>query len=274
MRDHRARRSYCEAMINVSCPARPSRAVVLATAFAAVAFAPFAARSQEPTALRLRITQQGEIAIAEAEVRIKDARIERSARSDSGGNVRFEGLSSGLVDVQVRRIGFAAAKTRVRVGAGENAFTIVLEGSIARLGTMRIVSNRPVSDRADDFEQRLLRNEANAVITAVQIDKRNPGALSQMLRGIAGIRIADSMGSTVAVSTRGKYLNKNRLVDCVLRVTLDGVILPALSNIDAVIPKEVYGVEVFFGPARIPPQFGGLRTDAWCGLIAIWTRSG
>ncbi len=244
----------------------------------AILLAPTIAAAQgdatSTTALRLRITQQGDLAIGDAEVRVKDARAERSARSDSGGNVRFEGLSLGLVDVQVRRVGFAAAKTRVRVGAGENAFTIVLEGSIARLGAMRIVSNRPVSDRADDFEQRLLRNEANAVVTTAQIDKRNPIALSQMLRGIAGIRIADSMGSTVAVSTRGKYLNKNKLVDCVLRITVDGVVLPALSNIDAVIPKEVYGVEVFFGPARIPPQFGGLRTDAWCGLIAIWTRSG
>ena len=63
------------------------------------------------------------------------------------------------------------------------------------------------------------------------------------------------MGSTVAVSTRGKYLNKNNLVDCVLRISVDGVVLPALSNIDAEIPKEVYGVEVFSsGPAAIPPS--------------------
>ncbi len=229
---------------------------------------------REAIALRLRITQESDVPIADADVRVKDARNERNARSDSGGNVRFEGLASGLVEVLVRRVGFSAAKTRVRVGAGENAFTVILNGSTATLGEVRVVGNRPVSDRADEFEQRLMRNEANAVVTAAQIAKRNPIALSQMLRGVAGIRITDSMASTVAVSMRGNKMVLGKPVECVLRVSVDGVVLPALSNIDAVIPKDVYGVEVFFGPARIPPQFGGLRTDAWCGLIAIWTRSG
>ena len=67
-----------------------------------------------------------------------------------------------------------------------------------------------------------------------------------MLRGIAGIRIADSMGSTVAESTRGYKIGRElKPVECVLRITVDGIVLPPLSNIDAVIPKDVYGVGCF-----------------------------
>lgn len=63
-----------------------------------------------------------------------------------------------------------------------------------------------------------------------------------------------------------------RHASCVMRLTLDGVVMPALSDIDAIIPKDVYGIEIFSGPARLPPELAGLRTDNWCGVIAIWTR--
>jgi len=57
-----------------------------------------------------------------------------------------------------------------------------------------------------------------------------------------------------------------------MRVAIDGVMLPALCDIEQMLPKDVCGVEVFKGPARLPPQFGGLRTDSGCGMILLWTR--
>ena len=83
----------------------------------------------------------------------------------------------------------------------------------------------------------------------------------------------EELGENVTI-----YLNRQpygiALVPCVLRVMLDGIVLPALSDIDKVVPQDVHGVEVFFGAASIPPSLGGMRSDNWCGLIAIWTRSG
>lgn len=106
--------------------------------------------------------------------------------------------------------------------------------------------------------------------------------LSRVLRGMAGLRLADSLGNTVAISTRGAKptpLPGGRssgfaLVPCVLRVVLDGVLQPALSNLDAIVPRDVHGIEVYYGPSRLPPEMAGIRTDNWCGVIAIWTRSG
>ncbi|HEY0931126.1 MAG TPA: hypothetical protein VGE27_14495 [Gemmatimonas sp.] len=57
-----------------------------------------------------------------------------------------------------------------------------------------------------------------------------------------------------------------------MRISVDGIILPPLTHIDQVVPKDVYGIEVYYGPARMPPELEGMRTDNWCGLIAIWTR--
>jgi len=100
-----------------------------------------------------------------------------------------------------------------------------------------------------------------------------------MLRGIAGLRIADSSGATVAISSRGDKPTRNArrlgftMVPCVMRVAVDGILMRAQFNIDQIVPRDVHGIEVFSGPARTPPELGGgLRTDDWCGLIAIWTR--
>lgn len=92
---------------------------------------------------------------------------------------------------------------------------------------------------------------------------------------MAGLRVADSLGAMVAVSTRGMKWERgaNTFVPCVMRVMLDGVVMSASTDIDQIIPFDVYAVEVFFGPSRIPPQYNGGRADQWCGLIAIWTRS-
>lgn len=55
---------------------------------------------------------------------------------------------------------------------------------------------------------------------------------------------------------------------------VDGIIVPALSSIDNIVPKEVHGVELYLGAARVPVELAGTRTDNWCGVIAIWTRDG
>ncbi len=186
-----------------------------------------------------------------------------------------EGLPSGLFKATVRRIGFAVATVELRLGVGENVLTLHLDQARAYLDEVRVVADQPLAARLDEFEMRRLRGEASSTITGEEIEHRRPIALSQMLRGKAGIRIADSLGYILAVSTRGaKFVREGggRMVDCVLRVILDGIVLPALSNIDGVVPSDVYGVEIFYGAARLPVQFAGLRTDNWCGMIAIWTR--
>ena len=35
---------------------------------------------------------------------------------------------------------------------------------------------------------------------------------------------------------------------------------------------EVYGIEIYSGPATIPPEFGSMHKDAMCGIIVIWTK--
>lgn len=229
-------------------------------------------------ALRLRVLGDANAPVPDADVSLKRDRTVIAVRTDSLGEARLELPMAGLWRATIRRIGFGPANLDLRVGEGENALIVHLDRTTATLDEVRIIANRPSSARLDDFEMRRMRQDASSTITLQDIEKRNPIKLSQVLRTVGGLRIGDSSGNIVAISTRGqkstlsKGSNTFALVQCVMRVAIDGVTLPALSNIDQVLPKDVYGIEVFNGPARIPPQFGGLRTDNWCGLILIWTR--
>jgi hypothetical protein len=52
--------------------------------------------------------------------------------------------------------------------------------------------------------------------------------------------------------------------------------MPDLSNLPR--PVEVHGIEVFAGPATVPPQYSSVNAGSGdngsnsCGLIAIWTK--
>ncbi len=255
-------------------------AVICSAAACAIPLAAQSTSNADSTRATLRLTvvaEQG-APVPNADVQLRRERATIRARTDSVGLARVELPSEGIWRATVRRVGFGPADVDLRVGVGENAHVVHLDRASASLDAVRVVANRTLSARLDDFEMRRLRGDPSSTITMDAIAKRNPIALSQMLRGVSGIRIADSSGSIVAVSMRGAKAERNRggigfgLVPCVMRITIDGVVMPALSNIDQMVPSNVYGVEIYNGPARLPPQFGGLRTDNWCGLIAIWTR--
>ncbi len=201
------------------------------------------------------------------------------SRTDSAGLATFKGIPEGPWVLTVRRLGVKPLTLPFNVSAGQSRFTIQTERDVTSLQNVNVVGEKTYSARLDDFERRRRAGIPSATVTREQIEKRAPVKLSRMLREMPGLQIGDSLGSTVALSTRGaKPFRAGRgsvgfgLVPCVMRMSVDGVLLPGTSNIDAIVPNEVHGIEVYYGPARMPPELAGLRTDNWCGLIAIWTR--
>lgn len=233
-----------------------------------------AAQSARQTAtLRLRVRGERDLSVADAEVVVRIGDVTRSTRTDSTGNARVESLPSGFVDVSVRQIGLAPANLRLRIEAGDNSLSMQLRGSTVTLDAMRIIGNREASGRYAEIDARIRRKEANSVITRADLDFVRPIALSQMLRRVTGLRISDSLGVKKAMSLRGpKPTADGTPRPCQLRVMVDEIIMPQDVDLDAVMPTDVHAIEIFNGPSRIPPQYAGIRTDAWCGLIAIWTR--
>lgn len=238
------------------------------------------AQANTTAVLELRVLDASGQPVGGVEIRVEPSRGRTDLqRTDTLGLVRFSGLTPGALSVQARRLGMDRARVTLRVASGHNTYSLRLDASAIQLVGVRVVGDQVVSARLDDFERRRASGAASAVISREDIDRVNPPRLSRMLRGLAGLQLADSSGSIVAVSTRGAKPSRIAdrtgfgLVHCVMRVAIDGILMPPLSNLDALVPSDVHGVEVFNGPARLSPELAGLRNDNWCGVIAVWTRA-
>ncbi|MEO7360039.1 MAG: TonB-dependent receptor [Gemmatimonadaceae bacterium] len=222
--------------------------------------------------LRLVVVNDHDLPVPMADVLVQLGQLRARGRTDSSGTLRVDGLTVGNWHATVRRIGYGESAFDLPIALGENAFTVTVDASSEALKDVNVVEKR-TGMRLVDFEKRKARGEPSAVITREQIEKRNPVVLSQMFRAMPGLQVAEEQGFKYPVAARGSVpKNGAGVTACPMRIMVDGVMRPPLSNLDDVIPSDVHGVEVYYGPASLPMQLAMFRTDKWCGLVAIWTR--
>jgi hypothetical protein len=199
---------------------------------------------------------------------------QRKVTTDSRGRALVASFPVGTMKLRARRVGFAPGDLVVTVAAGRNTVPVRLDKTaLPWLDAVRVVgNNRRSVGGFDGFETRRLRKEATATFTQEEIAQRNPAAISDLLRTLGSIRLADSAGVTVAQLTRAFKLDRNaNLQACNLRILLDGMVMPENSSVNVVGPREVKGLEVYASTARTPTALASMPGDAACGLIAIWT---
>lgn len=251
------------------------RVVPVLLAFAVCVTSPLKAQpaaQSTQNALRLVVVNDHDVPVALADVLVELGTLRARGRTDSSGVFRVDGLPVGDWHATVRRIGFNESAFDLHIASGDNAFTVTVETSAETLRDVNVVEKR-TSVRLVEFEKRKARGEASAVITREQIDKRNPVHLSQMLRTIPGVQMADDQGLKYPVAARGSVpKNGATVAACPMRITIDGVMRPPFTNIDDVVPSDVHGIEIYYGPASLPMQLATFRVDKWCGLVAIWTK--
>ena len=203
-----------------------------------------------------------------------------TASSSADGRFVWPGPSSGQWAVTVRAIGFAPAALTVSVGpVGLSPFRITLTPRAQQLDSIAVRAATDVPARLEEFERRR-KNGGGRFFTRDDIE-RAPGAqlVSSLLRVLpAGVRVVDSMGVPVAISTRGSKLVRDEgafyVVPCVLRTVIDGQLQPWGTSLDIINPREIAAVEVYLGAASIPSEFAAGLRDQFCGLLVFWTRSG
>lgn len=202
-----------------------------------------------------------------------------SARVVTGENGRFRMLQvpAGQYLLVVRRIGYAPTSGVIEVPPGDTLrLSYTLNRSVVALDTVR-TRERRVTMRMLEFEQRRMQG-IGQFITQEYIEQRGSLQVADFLRNIRGVNISritnDQFAGMVALSRRegGSVLGEGSGA-CAMQILLDGIILPRSFNLELLPPpKQIAGVEVYTGPASVPPQFGGV--DRRCGVIAVWTRDG
>ncbi len=97
-------------------------------------------------------------------------------------------------------------------------------------------------------------------ITREELDEHAPFNVSEVLRGVPGVRVLPGIARANTVLLRG---------GCVPRVVLDGLLLSGPVDVDYLLPTiDIAGIEIYHG-ASAPILYTGETT---CGVIMLWSR--
>lgn len=211
---------------------------------------------------------------------------DRDWTTDDRGDVMLAIAPGTRAVLDLRRIGYALRSVEVTAGTEQVAMRVSLQAAVLQLDTTKIVTDAR-SQFLTGFEDRRNRGAGSATfITREQIEKQGSIRTIDIVRRAAGTRVVDSAGILLVASSRGAKTvlagtargrnakSGDDLAPCVMRVAVDGMLREWGFSLDWIDPKEIHGVEVYPGPATMPSEFSGLRKDAYCGLVMIWTRRG
>lgn len=206
--------------------------------------------------------------------------------TDSAGHAVLAVAAGQRAELELRRIGYAPRSLSIEAGAGPLSMHATMLAAVLTLDTTRVLGEAG-SAMLSGFEGRRLRGAGSATfITREQIERQLSLRTIDVVRRAAGARVVDSSGVLLVASSRGaktiiggaapgKALAKaNDLAPCIMRVAVDGMMREWGFSLDDISPKDIHGVEIYPGPATMPAEFSGLRKDAYCGLVMIWTRRG
>lgn len=183
----------------------------------------------------------------------------------SDGSFTLVAIPIGDRRVIVRRLGFRPETVSVTVpGGGRAEVNVRMMPVPQQIAAVVVEAGRPqFRGRLREFYERR-DHGMGRYFTAEDIDKRNPQVVTDLLRSVPGLQLT-RRGSTSVVTFRNQR--------CTPLIWLDGAAASTgYLDVDAFQPNTLAGIEVYAGPATVPPELMGVRGAGSCGVIALWTR--
>ena len=196
--------------------------------------------------------------------------------TDSVGAFRFSVAGADSYSLLVRRLGYTPQRFAVEWAQAAIPLDLALVPIPRAIGEVAVTAPAATSARVAGFEDRMSRHGGGTFINRQQLDEWHSMRMSDVMRRVSGVKLIDSSGVLLVASTRGYKVNLLKpdfMAPCILRVGIDGQVKEWGFPVNSIDPDQIHGVEVYNGPATIPPEFNALRTDAQCGLVMIWTRA-
>jgi hypothetical protein len=234
---------------------------------------PCLARAQiQPAAMHGRVVDRASAApIRGAEiVLVSDG---RRRATDSVGHYAFSNLPVGTVHFVVRAADHSPRQLDIDFAGGDDLLrTIELDSaavsdSVHSLPAVSVSADAPrvTSYRLLDFERRR-RTGRGQYLSDEEIKASGAANVSDATRGMRGVTLHCG-GSAI----RGCRIQMARApMNCEPEYIVDG---RADNMFGPVTPiRDIVALEVYTGPSDVPGEFAG--TNAGCGVIVMWTRSG
>ena len=199
-------------------------------------------------------------------------------RADPEGYLVFRVKQSGTNVFTIRRFGFAPATTTLNIPEHDTLKVHVIMHPLGlTLDTVNVTAQAMAASgfRMSQFDQRRMHSAGGHFITRADIDRRQPFSTIDLFKNTLGVEVhRSSRFQTRITSSRGSSIRGG----CTMSVGVDGSVFGHASDddfdVDDIPPSDIYGIEIYSGPATIPAQFVGMVGGNACGLIMIWTRGG
>ncbi|HUQ44996.1 MAG TPA: carboxypeptidase regulatory-like domain-containing protein [Gemmatimonadaceae bacterium] len=238
-------------------------------AVAALGCAPFPAAHAQllPSTLVGMVRDSSGVPIPGVEVRYHGTDF-LSVRTNDSGGFRMINLPVGAANVSVRRMGFSPSNVDVRLRPGR---TDSLVFTLTALATT--IAGVLVEDEYEARSRRLLAGfwERRSrgfgyFLTRDEIEKRAAHEFVDLARMVPSVTIGVRNGRKTI-----RFSRSSTSRDCPPQYVVDGMRIENGSP-DEFTPQDIEAIELYSGPATIPPQFAPRFNSYTCGAVVIWTR--
>ena len=187
------------------------------------------------------------------------------ALSDTAGRFALGGLPAGRSAVTVRRLGFLPFDLELDLAPGRRDSLFVTLMPLPReLPGVTTAAESRLREYLTDF-YRHKESGTGRYYDRAEIDDMRVTRVSDVLRRVPGIRVEPDRNGRTRVSSGRMSRN------CPPDVWLDNVRAHAL-NPDDIPLTDIEAMEVYAGPAGLPPEYINRFGNPACGAIVIWTR--
>jgi len=197
------------------------------------------------------------------------------AQSDESGKFVMHLRRPGTVVLTARRLGYLPGTWSFDMALLDTADAVLpMQPAAVKLDTVSVRENEAPALHVAAFERRRSQKNGGTFITRDQIENNPPVQTADLLRRVASVEVRTKGMRTVVVSRRGPVSVLITPDLCVVPLGRDGLVLGPEYSINDIPANEIYGIEIYGGPATIPTEYRSSLPNANCGLIMIWTRSG
>lgn len=195
------------------------------------------------------------------------------AESDGDGRVVLRAPGAGVFRIYADRLGYGdlLSDTFALAAGGTAELELRLAPLPVELDPLVVTALR----RQTKLErQGFYRREAASLGTffdITDVERWRPTLVTTLLRQVPGVHVMQGRFGAVVYSRR---VRTSWGAWCPMRIVLDGFPLaPGEEGLDGwVSPDAVLGIEVYPGHGGVGAPVQHRGTDAYCGIVMVWTR--
>jgi hypothetical protein len=200
-------------------------------------------------------------AIARARVQIAGDSLPYT--TDDQGLFQARGPAGTRAELTVDALGYARGTFHEQFARGDTLRILALDFTGYKLPEVVIKGRiEELAPRYVDFERRR-ESASGTFLRWDDLIKLGSHTLDDALRTVHGVHIVCDSQSFECQAAMA------RSPHCPPTWWVDGVKVRSFTETTPLL--DIYGIEVYRGPAEVPGEFAG--ADAGCGVIAVWTKS-